>query len=482
MKDGAKFCSECASPLPGSAIEIESTPKTEESAMPAVVASEVVVPEVPAPPATQKRRSIKGLFLSLLLAIVAVVAMYVFYEDLGFVTPKTKAANVVLYVKDGQLYYNDLDTDSEYPITKDLPGVGASMTDIMLSVKLSGDGKTVFYPDRTGENGESYALYCVKPGTEDLPIKIGADVTSYDISDKGDLVYYINAEGVLYRHDLSTKTKIDKAVSKVTVKADGKEAVYLNENGLYYIKDNASPKRVSADVLRYDSVQDMGYVYFVKEDGFFCFDGKELYPLSDEKTELVGGSTNGMLVFKQGKEYYLVNGKEKYPLDCGENAESFWFSSDGRALYYLEGSDAYHVKLSGGAPGMITLCESDVGMILGVHKKGLVCLKDMTSTEKGDLYLGGKCIGSDILLYNVALYNNEQLAVLADYEDGCGTLVVYGENDGENLGIVEGHSLTYTPKGEILYLNLGDLYRICDGKPKQIASGVTFIIRTIQYK
>lgn len=484
MKDGAKFCSECATPLPGSAIEIETTPKTEESAVPAVVAPEVVAAEeVPAPPATQKRRSIKGLFLSLLLAIVAVVAMYVFYEDLGFVTPKTKAANVVLYVKDGQLYYNDLDAAKEYQITKDLESTGKSHVDIMLSVRLSADGKTVFYPDRTGGEDDSYALYCATPGGDALPIKLGSDVILYSISDKGDLVYYITTDGSLYRHDLTAKNKIDNKASAVTVAKDGKEVVYLCENGLYYIEGDANPKRISADVSRYDAAKNLDYVYFSKEDGYYCFDKKEMYQIASKNATLHSGWTNGCLVFEDEDTFYLAKGKEKYALDCAENAQRFLFSQSGEALYYLEGNDAYCVKIKNGKPGAATLCESDVGDMLGVVENSLVCLKDMKDASMGDLYIGGKCVGADVSLITIAFNKDKQLAYLADCTDGSGTLVVY-ENKPKNLGTVEARDLAYTEKGELLVHTIqsgkGELYRLLDGKLTWLADDVSWIVTPIE--
>lgn len=493
MEDGAKFCSECATLLVPME-EIQEEIPEEEAALDANDTEELKEDpdtiqqiEESAQPAGTKKHPRKGMFVSMLLAILAVVAMYVFYEDLGFDTSKKETGNAVLYVKDGELYYNDFGEKGETQITKNLSGAMSEKEKMSNVVRLSLDGKTVFYPDRMGAGTNGFSLYCIKPYKDELPIKLGNDVIWYDISEKGDIVYYITADQTLYRHDLNEKTKIAKDVLSVSLATDGKKAVYFTENALYSFIDNQSSK-IASGVTQYCTDEEVKIVYYANKDGFYRYNFTDSRLIGTAKATVL--STKGVNVVMFDEEaYYVVTQIGKYELDCTQNTDKFLFSTTGNTFYYSEPIDTngtlfdvYRVQIKEGVPQTAVLCESDVSVCITATDNAVVCLKDAKGNA-GDLYIGGKCYGYDVNAMSIVKNASDEIAFLADCdESGMGTLTVF---DGKKSEAVRADAIgcKYTEKGELVFLcdvgqttKKGDLYRMVNGKEELVSDNVSILI------
>ncbi len=506
MEDGAKFCSECASSLvpleenenalPKEALVEEIVAEMEESEVTEVIV-ETEESEETAEPEKEpvKKHSRKGVFVSMLLAILAVVAMYIFYEDLGFGTSQKGSNDVVLYLKDGELYYNDLSGSGEIQITKDLAGA-LSVTEMsLISVKLSDDGKTVFYPDRAGAGTDGYSLYCTKPGSDELPVKLGNDITWYDIDGAGSVVYYITTEKIMYRHDLQSKTKIAVGVETLTVSDNGKKAVYRTEDGgLYLIEDNTAAKKIASRASAYYVSGSMDCLYYTAADGLWRFDFADSYKIGSDKAEVLN-YRDCNLVFIDDGVCYLVTNVGKYELDCEKSASDFLFSVSGEVLFYCESvgedtniNDVYRVQIKDGKPGAAVLCDSDASGCFLVNDTTIGCFKDVKE-HVGDLYINGKCYGYDVNLYSLVRDGSKAVAFLADCAaDGSGTLTVF---DGKDTFTVRSDvsGCSYTAKGELVFLcdmgksnGKGDLYRIVGNEAKPVTDGVSMLVQPIKLK
>ncbi len=452
MEDGARFCSQCGYAFP----EEEARP-AEEAAEQAV--SQVEMTEAPlsasvktqpkeeqTAPVTKtadnpQKRSTKGVWVSMLVAILAVVCMYVFYGELGFDSPKGKTNSAVVYVKEGQLRYNDLD-GTELQLTKDLAGAVTEDEYDRLAdlVKISPDGKTVFYPDRNGFDG-GVALYSVKIGTDALPTKLGNDIAEYQLLSDGVSVLYLSSDGSLYRYDGTQKSKV-KADVTAFYHTDGLSyAYFLTESGLYYY--DTSAKKITG------SAQPIGY----------------------------GGGT---LVYREADKTYVVMGDRRGEWDLPTDVAEVRPDEKGSTLYYTEEIgeglyDLYCVTIEDGKMGAPRLWEGDV-------QNYLMCGATALSVKDGgDLYVNGVCLGYDVSSQQIAS-NGNMIAFLADCDTvGNGRLCLW---EGKKSSAVRDDvaMLGFTAKAELFYLcdvgktsGKGSLY-LHGRQPTLIADDVSFVI------
>ena len=141
--------------------------------------------------------------------------------------------NYALYIKDGELYYADVDNFEPFEVTDNLYD-----TDYALA-KLSSDGKTLFYLDETYNTSGSVLYYRSVNDPDEKPVKIDSDVLYFILNNSGDIVtYFKNDTRTLYQHDLSERTKIASDVADFAVTPDGETVLYTikkdDETNLYY--------------------------------------------------------------------------------------------------------------------------------------------------------------------------------------------------------------------------------------------------------
>lgn len=450
LAQDAKFCSECGTPIPA---VIEPTPSDEvllpedTTTLPEEEAllSEDAVMEVPAleptsPATATNTKSRKGVFLSMLLAVVAVVCMYIFYGELGFDAPKTKGNDAILYVKGGELFYND-QNGTEVQLTKDLAGAVSEQSALDMLVKLSSDGKTVFYPDRAGADGNGVSLYCTKIGANELPVKLGNGIVSYQVLSDGKTVYYLDAEGNLFLHDQTTKTKLRSSVKELYT-SDGMDYLYCKTDGGIYYHEKTQTKQLADDSV----------------------------------TLLANGA--GILVCREGAKTYVVKADGAMEWNLPENAVRIGISPAGNELYYCETVgelfDLYSVAIVDDKIESARLWEGDISGYIPTEG-GALAFKDINEARgTADLYINGVLLGYDVLPDTVCAKGNA-IAFLADCDESSGTLTLY-EGKKNRIVRTDVFDVYITTSGKIVYLadvaqksGAGDLY--LDGDKAELIAG-----------
>lgn len=206
-------------------------------------------------------------------AIAIVVVLLIVFVGKQFVGGGNQ--EYCLYLKDGQMVYDDYSKDGDYKLTSHLTDeVSASYFGpdqgyiVSRFVSFSENGKYVFYPDKYDE--DVFTLYCrnVKKPKEE-PIKIASDVTSYNVNKDGTKVIYLNEEGGLYSHDLKDSEKIASDVTEFYVDEDLEKVGFLKSDGGYYLhnKDN---EKIASDIESIEHVSDdLSVIYNEKEEGLY---------------------------------------------------------------------------------------------------------------------------------------------------------------------------------------------------------------------
>lgn len=313
LHSGEAFCGNC-----GTKIE-------KAAAAPAVPKKKPAVPNLTLPKLRiPKKGIIAGLgVVAAVLVILLAVSLFGGSSDTG-----------VVYLKDGQLQHIPASGKEEaHTLTERLSGnksadagdlLDLAMNDVYGKIRLSADGKKLFYPDRF--DGKSYTLFCQDlSNTKKDPVKIDSGLTdSYQINEKGTLVTYLK-DGKLYQHDLKEKTKISGDVTKFYVTDDG-------DSLLYEKAEEKEPAATEAPAAEAEADTD--------------------------KKEEKKRNYNGVTVYRK-------TGRED-PVKLEEDIYQYNFSEDHSSIYYLIGYDLYLVK-DGGEPSKVA---TDVADIWGVGKGG----------------------------------------------------------------------------------------------------------------
>ena len=233
----------------------------------------------------------------------------------------------IVYLKEGQLQHILASgKDEAHTLTERLAGKKDMDADDLLDlatdelygkVKLSADGKKLFYPDRF--DGDEYTLYCQDlSNTKKDPVKIDSGLTGdYQINDKGTMVTYLK-EQKLYQHDLKEKHKIDSGVSDFYVSDDGSMLLYEKA-------EEEAPAATEAPAAEASAGS-----------------GNKTPAKKEEKKRKYDGLS-----------LYLKTGKAD-PVELEENIYRYAASDDLSLIYFLIDYDLYMVKNGGEAEKVAT--------------------------------------------------------------------------------------------------------------------------------
>ncbi len=224
----------------------------------------------------KKKLSKKAIIISSIsLFLVAAIVVGLFF----FLPKKEKQYNFVLYLKDGELMFNNLDINKgEWQLSKSLleytvendeySTVGWSVADFTL---MSKNGKYIFYPDKM-EKGTSYVnLYYrdAKNPNADAK-KVAEEVRGYFVNDDATIVTYLNKDKQVYQYFIGKdkEEKIANDVIRFNVSNDGKTVLYINNDKTLYAKKSGKDKeKLSADVTDIEAVNEkFDTVYYTKDD------------------------------------------------------------------------------------------------------------------------------------------------------------------------------------------------------------------------
>ncbi len=252
----------------------------------------------------------KKLIAGIVAGVALVVAATIILVTL-FAAPKP---NYALYIKDGELFYMDIDDREPIEITKNLyDGDAMLFTDSSYAI-LSDDGDTIFYIDKM-KNTANYSLYYRSVSdTEQEPVKIDSYISRYYINRDADCITYIkdydNGCGDLYRHNLESRDKIASEVTYFSVSSDGKSIVYLDtDNDLYIKYDGEDRQKTDSEIDRVFYVnQDFDTVYYTKDGSLY----KNI--IGEEKIRIASDVGDKMQFYESGEIYYVKSQVEDVPL------------------------------------------------------------------------------------------------------------------------------------------------------------------------
>ncbi len=288
LSDGAKFCAGCGSPVfetifcpncgkqtstefafcQSCGASVTKTPAAEQTAAP-------VTEQVKSAPVGKKKLPKKAiLFGGIGVAVIAVLIIVI-----ALVSGKSEN-NYALYVKDGEIYYNDLKKSSEsLQLTSRLYDSG-EVSDEALSESgyqlgcytyMSENGKYIFFPDKIGDGDSGFNLYYKEVSDlDEEATKIDSDVRLYFVNSSATRIIYLKGdEGDLYLYNIGKDSK-----EKIT--SDVISIEHLNEDfsTLYYIKDGSLYKyvvgkdsdKVVSDVYEVVKIYDSGEIYYLKSE------------------------------------------------------------------------------------------------------------------------------------------------------------------------------------------------------------------------
>lgn len=308
LRDGAKFCDNCGVPVAGTPVSAGSHSAPAKGPFASLLSGFTL---------NLSAKTVKR-------AVSAVAVILVLIILISVIVPSSDN-NSFAYIKDDEMYYSTVSNAKGKQATTDLLDNSTSIGDIDDLVRLSDDGKRLFFIDKY--DGSGYDLYFKKTSSlKKASEKITSDVNIYDINDKGTLVTYIKDGGKLYQHNLKEQSdKIDENVMSFVASDNGKRIVYLkvqsgsdtyaldiylsksgkagekvvtgvesikylskdlktvyftNSNELFKVKIGNEPEKISDGIRDVIKVYDSGELYFVKDAGdststLFYYDGKK---------------------------------------------------------------------------------------------------------------------------------------------------------------------------------------------------------------
>ncbi|MBQ2704440.1 MAG: hypothetical protein IJF58_02705 [Clostridia bacterium] len=310
--------------------------------------------------------------------IVKMFAMTLVLSMLMLTGCSGSSSSSVAYIKDNEVYLDGNKISEQF--LDDIYAKDDSIAAEILYnvVKLSADGKRIFYPEKYIEHG-AFSLFC-RAGNGS-PKAVAEKVTTYYVSDKGDRVAYRTRDEALYVHDLNNSEKIaDKVVYYVFAK-DGSRLLYVTKDYKLYIKDWGKKANLIDSYMFHNSYslaircdENLNTVFFLKskpktDDVSKTEYGFSLFACKDGKTaKQIGKNVSSVMdlhTFDTSEVYYVAtDGKEYYKYaDClvndmgqeGEEKLNSYRNDDvtilHKSLWYYDGKQskkiASHIDTAG---------------------------------------------------------------------------------------------------------------------------------------
>ncbi|MBQ8627537.1 MAG: zinc ribbon domain-containing protein [Agathobacter sp.] len=235
----------------------------------------------------------------------AVVALIVVVVIIAAILGAGSKDKYTVYLKDGELQLNLLNGKDSIEITSKF--VGSMDEDYATAVagyahylvKLSKDGKTIFYPDKFDGSSYTFDLYyrsATNAKAEEK--KIASDVYSYALSKDGKFVIYANHKG-LYEYNFKDDEKIDGDIEAYWISEDCKSIVYTTNDGdVYRWEHGKESKKLESSVnVQYVS-QDLSTIIFLEDSTLYVKKGTEdKIQIDDNVSEVVQSYENGGIYY-----------------------------------------------------------------------------------------------------------------------------------------------------------------------------------------
>lgn len=324
IDDNAKFCNVCGAEIVKEATEevkaevpaepVAQEPAEQEPTIAVTKAPEEETPVVTEAPAPAPEKAKKGFNLRRLIAIgcaALVVLILVIISVSTLVNFGDKANSYILYLKDDEMFYSDINKIDPWQVTADMfDGEKSYESGLIygaggLYPTMSQDGKILFYPDKVGNENSLYFRYVNKPKKE--AVKIDSDIEAYYVNEKANTVIYLRGDGSLYTHNLKDKEKLASDVQAFTASPDGKIVYYVNkEDSLYYIQNKKDAEKIDSEVESIEYIsEDYKTIYFNKEDALYK------KKAGKDKEKLISDVYNIYTVYEDGSFYFTKDASEE---------------------------------------------------------------------------------------------------------------------------------------------------------------------------
>lgn len=361
LTDGTKFCGGCGTPVNGNTA---SGIQTSENTASGGQTSESTVSRLPSggaqggacPVQKTKKKMSKEVYLfggigaGAVCVLLLVMALIFFLNGSG-----VNAADYVFYVKEGELFFADLSDPEPWQITSRLAENGADNEELSYAVyervvSVSGDGKTVFYPDRVNfDSGEFSLYYRSASRRKEEPVRIDTGIDDYVVNDERTLVTYIKKD-VLYQYDVKKgeKTKICDMAYDISlgesVSEDGKVWYWDGEDTWYCLYQGEKEKVDSGDIFIGYISENADWVLYRKEGNLYRKEyGKDRQRIASDVYSFIAYETGEIYYMKEEDTLTLIDYVRD---DMGTGVENpnvsrEWLSEQKVAtkhsLYYYDG-------------------------------------------------------------------------------------------------------------------------------------------------
>lgn len=335
LEDNDSFCSQC-----GARVERD----------------EKYLPEV----SDTKRKTIYWLRAAVVGIVFGVILLT--YIGVNYYEGRTAGKDIV-YEKNAELYYADVSNLKKIntsEITEDLyknSDMEGNTWLVNARTIISGDGTKLFYPEDCSlkEGGySSFDLYYRDLTKEESEaVKIDSDVTSYKISDTGDMLLYTKGLGyALYRSNLTNKEKLASNVSNYYISENGHNVVYLTADGELFCKYEGY------SALKVDNAS---YIEAVSDDceDFYYVKDNSLYRKQYEKESVkIASDFDDMYLLTDGKGYFWKG-------EDGISAFAWGLNIGTYSMYYFDNENVTKVfEFYGSFQGVQTA--EDQSILIGV--------------------------------------------------------------------------------------------------------------------
>ena len=332
--------------------------------------------------------------------------------------------------------------------------------------------------------------------------QIGENVIG-DVAYTNDYVLYEDPEDDLYISFLDGKTdrvKIANSVKSYQFSDDGSKVVYINEDNdlvVYNIKkDKDSTINNNVEEFYCDSDECDDIYYIMKDNNersILYYNGKKssVYVKDANEIEAVDVDAN-ILMYSQkdgdSNVLYIKNGKDD-PIEVDSEYGNFGFVriNDAKDVYYVNSNKVlkyYNIKKD----KKETILENIGGSFIA-SKKGFYIFSDVNEVGSGTLYyLEGSSyekVNDNVYSFNYYFVNKkgDRLYYYANYGEKSASLYVYDGKD--NTLISEGvYQYQYINDNELYYLRdydklnlFGNLYRYEKGEKTLVAERVQGLVQ-----
>lgn len=285
--------------------------------------------------------------------VSAIAVVLVFIILISVIVPNSEN-NAFAYIKDNELYYSTVSKSKGKQATTDMLNNVSSVGNIEELVRLSSDGKRLFFVDKY--DGSGYDLYYKKTSSmKKESEKITSNIKFYDINDKGTLVTYIKDGGKLYQHDLKEQSnKIDEDILTFIASDDGKSILYIKVQAgsdtyaldVYQSESGKTGEKVlsGAESIKYLS-KDLKTIYYVSGSALYKVKvGKEPQKISDGIGEVINVYDSGVAYFSKDAgngtySLFYYDGKKELTAIADNFHGTVTFAEDYPVLFFHAGND-----------------------------------------------------------------------------------------------------------------------------------------------